>query len=381
MASRQVITGIEALRAQKFAPLRGKRVGLLTNPSAVDRLLNSTLDILRSADEVQLVALFSPEHGIAAAVADGEPVASGRDPRTGLTLHSLYGETTRPTPDMLRGLDVIVCDIQDIGVRYYTFTWTITHVLEAAGEAGIEVMILDRPNPLGGKVAGAPLEPALTSLVGRVPVPTQPGMTLGELARLFNATWNPTPAALSVIACEGYRRGMMWAEIGLPFVPPSPNMPHLVTAQHYPGACLVEGTTLSEGRGTALPFEIFGAPGLNGHALAEALNKQDWDGVRFRPHYFQPAANKHAGVMCGGVQAHITDAAAYRPLRVWLGVLAAILSLYTFEWNAGHFDRLIGVHGVRERIDAGEALDDLFAQWEQFCRDFAVMRTPYLLYE
>jgi uncharacterized protein YbbC (DUF1343 family) len=381
MTGQRVSAGIEVLHETGFAQLRGKRIGLLTNPSAVDRQLNSTLDILRRADGVQIKALFSPEHGIAAAVAEGEHVESGRDPRTGLTLHSLYGEQMRPTREMMRDVDVIVCDIQDIGVRYYTFTWTITHVLEAAGEYGVEVIILDRPNPLGGKVDGAPLEAGLASLVGRVSVPTQPGMTLGELARLFNATWNPTPAALSVIACEGYVRGMRWEETGLPFVSPSPNMPHLVTAQHYPGSCLIEGTTLSEGRGTTLPFEIVGAPGNDGHALAEALNAQGWDGVRFRPHYFQPAVNKHAGAMCGGVQAHIIDAQAYQPIRVWLGVLAVLCQLGVVEWKAEHFDRLLGVHGVRERLDAGDSLDDLFAEWDGFCRDFAVMRKPHLLYE
>lgn len=384
MTEVRVRTGIEVLRARGCAALKGKRVGLLTNPSAVDGQLDSTLDILRRAEGVQLDVLFSPEHGIAGALADGELIDSGRDERTGLAIRSLSGELgaiIHPTREMLRDVDVIVCDIQDIGVRYYTFTWTITHVLEAAGEFGVEVMILDRPNPLGGTADGAPLEAGMTSAVGRFPVPTQPGMTLGELARLFNATWNPTPAALSVIACEGYMRGMTWAETGLPFVPPSPNMPHLVTAQHYPGSCLIEGTTLSEGRGTALPFEIVGAPGIDGHALAEALNARGWDGVRFRPHYFQPNVNKHAGVMCGGVQAHITEARAYRPLRVWLGVLNVLCQMGAVEWLAGHFDHLLGVRDVRERIQKGEALDDLFAEWDGFCRDFAVMRTPYLLYE
>ena len=380
MSEIPVRTGIEVLREANFAALYGKRVGLLTNPSAVDGQLNSTLDILRSADGVKLNALFSPEHGIAAAVADGEHVGSGRDERTRLPLFSLYGEMLRPTRNMLSDLDVIVCDIQDIGVRYYTFTWTITHVLEAAGEYGVEVLILDRPNPLGGKVDGAPLEAGLTSLVGRVPVPTQPGMTLGELARLFNAQWNPTPAELSVIACEGYRHGMSWAETGLPFVPPSPNMPHLVTAQHYPGTCLVEGTTLSEGRGTPLPFEIVGAPGIDGHALAAELNAQGWAGIRFRSHYFQPAANKHAGVMCGGVQAHNIDASAYQPIRVWLGVLQILCRLGVMEWKPDRFDRLLGVHGVREQLNAGTSLADLFAQWDKFCDEFRVLREPYLLY-
>ncbi len=378
--SGRVLTGIEVLRANQFAQLQGKRVGLFTNLNAVDSNLVSTYDILRHALEVNLTAIFSPEHGLAAALADGQTISSSVDARTGLPIYSLYGATEHPTAEMLANVDVIVCDSQDIGVRYYTFTWTVSHILEAAGEHGVEVIILDRPNPLGGYPFGAQLDTRFASLVGRFPVPTQPGMTLGELAQLFNAQWNPTPAQLSVIACEGYKRGMTWEETGLTFVPPSPNMPRLLTARHYPGACLVEGTSLSEGRGTALPFEIVGAPGLDGYALAETLNAQSWAGVRFRPHVFQPNTSKYVGELCSGVQAHITDTKAYQALPVWLSVLAAIFQQQPFTWN-DHFERLIGTDTVRYLIETNSALDNLFAEWKATCADFDTLRQPYLIYE
>lgn len=378
-AGRRVRVGIEVLRDNGFSSLRGKRVGLLTNPSAVDGDLNSTYDILRNAPDVRLTALFGPEHGFAAAAPDGESVASNIDARTGLPIYSLYGPTRRPTREMFANVDILMCDIQDIGVRYYTFMWTISHAIEAAGEFGLEVLILDRPNPLGDKVAGAPLESRFASLVGRYPVPTQHGMTLGELAQMVNLEWSPHPAQLAVIPCEGYHRGMAWDSTGLPFVPPSPNMPHLVTVQHYPGACLIEGTSLSEGRGTALPFEIVGAPGLDGTALADALNQSCGPGVRFRPHMFRPSASKFASELCGGVQAHIVDPGAYRPLEVWLTALRVIRTCYPFTWN-DHFERLIGVDGVPALIDSDEPLDDLFAAWQNFCVSFGDERQPFLIY-
>lgn len=380
MTLQQVQTGIEVLRANDFAALRGKRVGLLTNPSAVDSDFISTYDILRRASQVNLIALFSPEHGLAAAAADGETVASSTDPATGLPVFSLYGKSERPTPDMLAAVDVIVCDIQDIGTRYYTFTWTISHVLEAAGENGVEVMILDRPNPLGNEVSGASLDMQLRSLVGRFPVPTQHGMTLGELSQMINQTWNKTAAAVTVTPCGGYQPGMRWQDTGLPFVIPSPNMPHLVTAQHYPGSCLVEGTSLSEGRGTALPFEIAGSPELDGAKLAGLLNAQAWSGVRFREHVFKPSVSKHAGVTCQGVQAHITDLQQYRPLEVWLGVLKIIYHEFGFTWN-DHFERLIGTAAVRPLIESGASLTPLFEEWQSDCADFAEQRKPFLLYK
>ncbi len=383
-----VKSGVENLREQVYAPLRGKRVGLMTNPSAVDRQLNSTYDILWQAAEVELVALFAPEHGFAGAVADGEQIHTQIDPRTQLPVYSLYGNRLRPTEDMLAQVDVLVCDIQDIGVRYYTFAWTISHILEAAGEHHIEVMILDRPNPLGGEqISGPGLDSALSSLVGRYPVPVIHGLTLGELAAYINAEHNPTPARLQVIPCLGWQRDMPWADCDLPWVAPSPNMPHISTVQHYPGACLVEGTNLSEGRGTTLPFEIVGAPWIDGHHLATVLNKADYPGVHFRPHQFRPTASKWMNEECGGVQVHITDAKRFQPIKTWLEVIRTIRQLYPsdFAWlppheGVYHFDRLIGSTSVRAQIEVGEDMPTICAGWETVRQDFQKQRQPYLLY-
>ena len=389
-----VKTGIEVLRAAGFCRLKGQRVGLLTNPSAVDHALTSTYRILTDAPEVQVTALFGPEHGFAGTAPDAEHVSTAYDPRTGLPVFSLYGDTYRPTADMLRDVDVLVCDIQDVGVRYYTYTWTVSHVLEAAGGQGVAVMILDRPNPLNGRTISGPLmEGAQSSFVGRFPVPVRHGMTLGEIAALINTRWNPTPAPLEVVSCTGWDRGMAWADCGLPWIPPSPNMPHLNTLDHYPGACLVEGTTLSEGRGTALPFQIVGAPWIDGQALADQLNDDAWlcsMGARFRPLIFRPTTSKWAGEDCGGVQVHITDRAAWRPLAVWLAVLITIRTQYPddFRWKAAHFDRLIGLSAVRGEIEAGihtgtdaaGILSPLLVRWEDDCASFAEQRAPFLRY-
>ncbi len=387
--------GLEVLVEDEFKPLAGKRVGLFTNPSAVDSSLRSALSRFKAAaadGKITLTAIFAPEHGLDAAAADGVKIASSSD--GDLPVYSLYGESQRPTPAMLEKVDVIVCDIQDIGVRYYTFAWTITHILEAAGERSVEVLILDRPNPLGGvTVEGSPLDPALASLVGRCSIPIRHGLTLGELAQVFNARWSAKPAPLEVIPCEGWRRSILWNATGLTFVPPSPNSPHLDTIWQYPGACLIEGTNLSEGRGTPLPFEIVGAPFIDGVVLADQLNGQNLAGARFRSHSFEPTTSKWSGERCGGLQVHITDLAAWRALRVWLSVIVAVKTLYPdqFAWlapgtsgvEAGqvfHFDRLIGSSEVRPRIDAGQPLDDLLAAWEKFAHAFEVDRWSYLLY-
>ncbi len=382
--------GIDRLEDDGFAPLKGLRVGLFTNLSAVNRDLVTTVDVLRSAGAVNLVALFSPEHGLAGMIADGVHVDSGVDPRTGLPVHSLYGATYRPTPEMLDGVDILVCDIQDIGVRYYTFVWTLTHILEACGEIGVPVMILDRPNPLGGKIDGGTLDPALASLVGRFPVPVQHGLTIGELAKLVNAQWNPAPVDLSVIACDGWTRSTTWDRTGRAFVPPSPNMPKYVTAQHYPGSCLLEGTTLSEGRGTPLPFEVVGAPYIDPWALADAVNAQSLDGVRARPHQFTPTASKYSGQLCSGIHLHITDADAYRPLPVWLAILCEVRALYPddFAWlppyregGLQHFDRLIGDAQTRTVIERGDDIAPIIDGWLDVRAGFRELSAPYRIYE
>lgn len=373
-------TGIEVLKLQAFAPLKGRRVGLMTNTASVDADLRLTLDVLR--ENVNLVALYSPEHGLTSVAADGEKVTSSTDSRTGLHVYSLYGDTLRPTREMLRDIDVLVCDIQDIGARYYTYIWTISYILEAAGENGVEVMILDRPNPLGGDVVrGAPLQSGFESFVGRYNIPNQHGMTIGELAQMFNALWNPTPAQLTVIKCEVWWRTMTWNMTGLPFITPSPAMPHYSTAQHYPGACLIEGTTLSEGRGTALPFEIVGAPYIDPFALANQLNAEAV-GVRFRPHTFKPYASKYEGEVCHGVQAHVTNGQSFDPIASWLCVISTIRHLYPdhFAWKEAHFDRLIGSDQLRRQIDEGVPVEEIMQSWRDFIIEFKTLRQPYLLY-
>ena len=389
-----VIPGIEVLRQRDFSDLYGLRVGLMTNPSAIDRDLTSTYRILTDTPGVNVVALFAPEHGFAGAIQEGAAITDRTDSRTGLPVYSLYGQSYRPTADALRDLDMMVCDIQDIGVRYYTFTWTVSHILEAAGQEGVRVMILDRPNPLGSAhIAGPSLEPGLTSFVGRSPVPVVHGLTLGEMALLFNATWNPTPAEVVVIKCEGWQRDMTWPQTGLPWVGPSPNMPRLSTLVQYPGACLIEGTTLSEGRGTALPFEVVGAPWLDAHSLADALNQHGWGGVRFRPVTFRPTASKWADEDCYGVQAHVTEPSLWRPIETWLGVIQTIHDLYPddFSWlpphtAAGnqkavyHFDRLIGSSAYRQAIENSVSLQPLIASWKSACDAFRQQREPFLLY-
>lgn len=371
--------GIDNLIDTNFAALSGQRVGLFTNLCAVDARLMTTYDIFRTSDAVNLAAIFSPEHGLAGMVADGVKVDSGVDPLTGLPLYSLYGETFRPTADMLAEIDVMVCDIQDIGVRYYTFLWTVTHIIEACGEYGVPVIVLDRPNPLGGDIVrGGGLDAKLASLVGRYDIPIQHGLTMGEATTMINALYNPHPAQITVIRCEGWERAQDWAQIGRPFVPPSPAMPHISTARHYPGSCLIEGTTLSEGRGTSLPFEVVGAPDVDSTATADALNALNLAGMRFRPYRFQPTASKHAGVACGGVQVHITDAARFDALAGWLAVLGVMRPHY--EWKEAHFDRLIGDTETRAMIDAGEPVDAIIGRWAGFLDDFAHKRRDYLLY-
>lgn len=384
--------GIEQLREDDFRLLQGKRVGLLTNPSAVDRKLTSTYEIFATAPEVDLNALYGPEHGMIAAALDAVAVEDRFDPATGVPIYSLYGKTVRPSADMLENIDVLVCDIQDIGLRFYTYVWTVSYVLEACGEHDIDVLILDRPNPLGDTVAGGPLDEKFSSFVGRFDIPVQHGMTLGELAQMMNALWNPTPANLTVVPCSGWNRHMTWDQTGLEFVTTSPAIPHFRTVLQYPGACFIEGTMLSEGRGTSLPFEVVGAPYINGNQLASDLNRLNLDGVIFRPHAFFPTASKFRDETCYGVQVHVTDQSAFEPIPVWLTVIHTIRHRYPdqFEWlppyqqeyergSIYHFDRLIGSEKPRQQIDAGHSIMEVMAGWDVYCDAFCEQRAPYLM--
>lgn len=386
MSTARVKLGVDVLRESDFAGLKGRRVGLLTNLYACDSRLTPTYQLVVGAPDVQPVALYAPEHGLFGMQADAEEVETHIDPRSGVPVYSLYsldGERFAPTPDMLAGIDVLVCDIQDIGVRYYTYMASVANAVRAALEAGKGVMILDRPNPLGGAAFGAPIAPHLRSLVGAFDVPTAHGLTMGELLRL-----ELPGAPMEIVRAEGWRRPMRWQDTGLPWVPTSPGMTHLGALVNYPGSCLIEGTNLSEGRGTALPFEIVGAPYIaDPCALADALNAEGWPGVRFRPHAFTPTASKYAGQVCYGVQAHILTPASFDPLRTWLGVIQTIVRAHPrrFEWSpiydgVYHFDRLMGSESVRGQIDAGAPLDEIMAGWDTYTAAFDARRQPALLY-
>jgi uncharacterized protein YbbC (DUF1343 family) len=384
--------GIDVLVQQGFDRLEGKNLGLLTNLSTVDSRLIPTYSVFLRQKNLAFRTLFAPEHGFAGALSEGKKFATATDPRTGLPVYSLYGENIRPTKQMLDGLDLVVCDIQDIGVRYYTFIWTLSHMLEAAGEAGVSVLVLDRPNPLGGlRLEGPILDPALASLVGRFPVPVVHGLTMGEMARLINALYNPTPAQLEVVPAEGWERALTWGDLSLPWVPPSPNMPSFNALLQYPGSCFLEGTNLSEGRGTALPFEVVGAPFIDAFDLADALNRRGFGGVLFRPHQFMPSTSKWSGALCKGVQAHITDRESFRPVETWMQVIEQIRLMYSdqFSWLPNpfgvlHIDRLVGSALWRELIERPSSAMSLFPAYIEGLQApleaFRVTRRPFLLY-
>lgn len=383
--------GIDILQEQDFAPLIGKRVGLFTNASGVDSCLRATYDILWQASEVNLVALFAPEHGIAAAMPDGEHINDMIDPRTGIRVFSLYGDTYAPTEDMMRHVDVIVVDIQDIGVRYYTFMWSMTYVLEACGQFGVEMLILDRPNPLGEWLTYPILDSSISTLVGRFPVPIQHSMTIGEMAKMVNGEWLEQPAQLEIIKCKNYDHQAEWQDLPLMWVPPSPNMPHLSTVRNYIGSCLIEGTNLSEGRGTPLPFEVIGAPWIDKYKLADEINAlpevSELD-VFARPHSFKPTASKFNGQVCHGIQIHFDEYELFDCLGLWLTIIDNIRHTYPdrFEWISPpepdgiyHFDRLIGIPNFHEADNLVETLDKKKSSDEKM--KFTKLCKPYMLYK
>ncbi len=377
--------GIDVLLADDAAILRGRRVGLITNHTGRNADGASTIDLLHEHPAIELVALFSPEHGIRGTAEAGERVESGRDERTGLPVHSLYGETRAPTAAMLEGVDVLVYDIQDIGSRYYTYVWTMALAMRAAAHHGIPFVVLDRPNPIGGElVQGNVLEPEHASFVGLYPVPMRHGLTVGEMARLVNAEFG-VGADLTVVPMEGWRREMWFDLTGLPWTAPSPNMPSLESATHYPGTCLFEGTNLSVGRGTPLAFQQIGAPWLDHEALVRRLDAYGLPGVRFEAVTFtpeRPGDGKYGGVAVRGVRFVATDRDRYDPTRAAVAALIEIRRLHPdrLEWRGAHFDRLAGTERLRGRIEAGASLDEITADWEAQTAAFARLREPHLLY-
>jgi uncharacterized protein YbbC (DUF1343 family) len=367
--------------------IAGQRTGLVTNASAVTSEVIPAADALLAACSLQV--LLSPEHGLASHEADGAHVASTVDPHTQLPVYSLYGETKRPGANALQDLDVLVFDIQDVGARFYTYVWTMSYVLEAAAEYGVPLIVLDRPNPIGGQVIEGPaIEPGYESFVGRYLLPLRHGLTVGELARLFNAELG-LDADLTVVKMEGWQRSMWFDQTRLPWVPPSPAMPKLDTAVVYPGLCLLEGTNISDGRGTATPFESIGAPWIDAYRLADALNDLTLPGVRFRPMFFCPSSSKYVGQTCQGVYVHVTDRQSFRPLGTGLHVIHTIRHLWPqdFSWletswegRPPHFDLLIGNGWVRRWIDQGQSVVDIIARWQETLEGFDALRQRHVLY-
>jgi len=388
-------TGLARLATDGASLLSGRRLGLLVNPTAVDTQLRHAIDLLTARSDLKITALFGPEHGVRGDAQDMIDVDSSHDARSGLPVHSLYGTTLAsltPTPAMLEDIDVLVYDVQDIGSRYYTFVWTMVLAMRACAKAGKAFCVLDRPNPLGGvHVEGGAIQAGYESFVGLVSCPNRHGLTAGEIAR-WRHDVEKLDVELFVISMRGWSRDMRFDHTGLPWVMPSPNMPTTDTALVYPGMCLVEGTELSEGRGTTRPFELAGAPYLDGHKLAAALAAFELPGVVFRPAGFLPQFQKHAKQACNGVQLHVTNAETFRPYRTGVAFLKACYdqSPASFKWRSKAYefvedkpaiDLLAGGPSLREGIEAGASLDDLAARWPRDEGAFAEERAAYTLYE
>lgn len=381
--------GIDHFFEARANLVTGKRVGLLACPSSVDGDLRGTIERLRQHHSVNLVALFGPEHGIRGDAQAGSAVASAIDPLTQLPVYSLYGETQTPTAAMLGDIDLIIIDLQEAGVRFYTFLATAIYVMRAAKAAGVAVILLDRPAPLNGvRVEGPLLDAAYTSFVGPYPLPIRYGMTLGEVAGLVND--QEIGCDLTVIALRNWTRKLWYDETELPFIPSSPNLPTLDAVTLYPGTCLVEGTNLSEGRGTTRPFEYVGAPWIDAESLADQLNEQSLPGLRFRPVYFVPTFSKYQGELCAGVHIYVTDREIFRPVRALLHVLQLLKRRYPDDfawrqpWAEGArppVDLLWGSDRLRKHIDTDETVDSLIESWQPGLREFERLRAAYHLYK
>jgi beta-N-acetylhexosaminidase len=387
-----VRTGLSVLQ-DNMTPLTDGTVGLITNPSGVAADLTTTIDILHDHPDVDLVRLFGPEHGIRGKAQAGEHVEDSTDDRTGLPVTSLYGETRRVDPEMVADIDTVVYDMQDVGCRFYTYLYTLAYALEGVGQTDTDFVVLDRPNPVAPLgVDGKRVPPDEGSFVGDYRLPITHGLTVGELARYFNGEFD-MGATLSVVELDGWDRSMWYDDLDLPWVPPSPNIPTLDTATLYPGTCLFEGTTLSEGRGTTKPFELVGALWIDGGEWAKALNGLDLSGVRFRPTHFTPTFSKHEGEDVEGVQIHVTDRDALSPVAVGLKLLLSTFSRHPeTEWrlvDGMHFvDRLAAGEWLRETVadvdsetDVDRLYEDIRKKWDSDLTEFASLRDTYGIYQ
>lgn len=373
-----VLPGIDVLAADGFAPLEGLRVGLLTHKAGLTRDGRRSIDVLAAAPNSKLVTLFSPEHGLGAD-REGE-IGSARDTRTKLPVVSLYGASKRPAPEMLAGLDAVVVDLQDVGVRFYTYATTMAYLMEEAAKARVKVVVLDRPNPIDGAgVAGPVLDKALKSFVGYFEMPIQHGMTLGELARMFNAE-NGIAADLTVVPMQGYARGSWYDETGLTWTSPSPNLRRLSGTVLYPGIGMLEFTNISVGRGTASPFELVGAPWIDGAALARALAARNLPGVTIAAEAFTPAASKFTGERCAGVRLSVRDRSTLDAVGLGLEIAVALRRLHGQAFEHKHLAQLLGSRAALAQIEAGAAAPDISAAWHPRLSSFTDMRQKHLLY-
>ncbi|MFF8939660.1 exo-beta-N-acetylmuramidase NamZ domain-containing protein [Streptomyces paradoxus] len=383
-ARRHRRTGFENLAASGYEPLRGQRVGIVTNPTGITRDARHIVDVMHADARVDLRAVFGPEHGFRGTAQAGGSEGRHDDPATGLPVYDTYLKSGRPLADIFTasGVDTVVFDIQDVGARFYTYIWTLYDCMEAAQLAGKRFVVLDRPNPVTGRAALGPvLHKEFATFVGRQPIAQAHGMTVAELARLFNGEFLTEPVPLETVPMSGWRRSDFYDASGLPWVPPSPNMPTPETALVYSGTCLFEGTNLSEGRGTTRPFELLGAEGVD-RRWAAAANELALPGVRFREAYFAPTFSKFQGKTIGGVQVHVHDRAAFDPVRTGIALLVTAKTAWSgFAWRPDNWiDKLTGSARVRTMIDAGADTDEVVAGWQEDLAAFRRMRRKYLTY-
>jgi uncharacterized protein YbbC (DUF1343 family) len=375
----RVQVGLDVLEAEKFATLRGKHIGLITNHTGLDALGRSNIDLLSHAPGVQLVALFSPEHGLAGH--NDERVASTRDAATGLPIYSLYAETLRPTDAMLQGIDTLVFDVQDAGVRFYTYLSTMGYCMEEAAKRNIAFYVLDRPNPLGGELVEGPmLDPDKTSFTAYFPLPVRYGLTIGELAQLFNAE-NHIACDLHVVAMKNWHRNYFFESTGSRWIPPSPNLRTLKGAVLYPGLEILQNAGVSVGRGTETPFEEFGAPWINGDQVASALNARHLPGVRFSAQPFIPVVGLYMGERCGGVAVRVTDRQAVRSMRVGLEIATILKQLYPSNFDPNKLLLLTGNAETVRQLQDVTPPDQIVASWSAQLAAFDATRRKYFLYK
>lgn len=389
---RPIKLGLEKLLEDHLSLIKGARVGLICNQASVDHRFHHAADLLHERPGVNLQALFGPQHGIRGDVQDNMIETDHTvDRETGLPIHSLYSETREPTEAMLKDVDVLVFDMQDVGCRIYTFAYTMANSMIAARRFGKKVIVCDRPNPINGiAVSGNVLEPEQASFVGQYPIPTRHGMTLGELARMFNEHFGIN-SELEVVRMENWAREIWYDETDGPWVMPSPNIPTLDSASVFPGTVHFEGTQISEGRGTTRPFELVGAPYIDPEEYARSLNAVEFPGVYFRSCIFRPTFQKHAEVSCGGVQIHVTDRNSFEPVTAGIAMVKAAYDLYPeqFRWkqppyeyvyDRNPFDVIAGTSSIREAIEAGGSLESIEESWREGLQEFRQVRKNYLLY-